>query len=144
MAEAWMVRGGQQQRLIESLVRKFYDMIEMATEAIETNSPEEFERRVGDLRHRLTNQLLIKFLGGPEPSFESVTTLFDRIQTDIHQFARAPEEKAVLLHRFFLEVFKTMSSEHESTLSRLEFLDPQKIFHSPSAMAEVNISHDFD
>ena len=51
-----------------------------------------------------------------------------------------PEAKGDEKWRFFLEIAKIIRNQRESELSRLEFAHPQKIFHAPSAMAEVEIA----
>ncbi|MDP4001554.1 MAG: hypothetical protein Q8P69_00695 [bacterium] len=150
MPEAWMVRSGQRQRFIESLVKKFHDKVDQLTEAINASTSEEFESKVADLRRWFTRDLLVAMIishGNLRELLGSNLSISDflvQIQRDTREFARAPEEVSVLLHRFFMEVFKTLSNERESALSRLEFTDPQKIFHAPSAMTEVEIPHDSD
>lgn len=146
MTEAWMVRSGQQQRFIENLIRQFHDEVEKLIDELDDLDFEELERKSVEVRDVFTRNLLIEIL--LYPNSQSDDGLFSNrakkfwheiVGARIKEFSRAPEETKVLAWRFFIEVAKSSSNKFESALSRLEHMNPQKLFHASSAMSEVEI-----
>lgn len=56
----------------------------------------------------------------------------------ISQFARSEAEKDVLLVQFLEKLIGTGTSRFHGELLRQEQMEPEKIFHAPSAMAEAD------
>lgn len=126
MAQAWMVRSGEQQKFLDSLVEKYRHHF----------------RSVVDIEEgqKLTKNFLIGILKGFEgegavPAF----ALWSWLDHQLRNFARAPEEYEALKWRFFMKVAENLGRDAEYSLTRLEVLAPQKIFEAPSATAEVDV-----
>ncbi len=145
MAQAWMVRAGQQQRLIEGLVNKFYDTLKNLDDLIETKdiTLEEAYERSEAMRHEFTQILLLQLVAGHKLSWGSrfiqkkVEKFIEKISKEIKDFSRVKEEETALGWRFLLEISKIRANQCEQALQRLELKDPPKIFHALSATDEV-------
>jgi hypothetical protein len=146
MAEAWMVRGSQRQRLIEGLVSLIRDWAE------EFADGEEESVILGYLIARLHYLLAAKQTRKLtwKAFVERVSTtpashqerLIARVVVSINQFARADEEALIVLSQVLKGVAGVLENDAHRELGRVEHEDPQKIFHAPSAMSEIPFPQD--
>ncbi len=135
MAQAWMVRSGQQQRLIEKLVRKFREMADR------------YEDQVGHGRTSFVCSFLAAYFrtisspGTIGPVNEEST--WSSFRRSIHEFSRMPEEEYVLCWRLFKEIAKwELGNPLEHALSRVEHTHPQQLFGASSSTDEVDLGQE--
>lgn len=133
MAEAWMVRGAQRQRLLEKLMSEVY------REAEAFNDDRFFYYMAGALIDHLHN----KVIAGPlqEKGWGSTSyakDVFDRLLPEIENFARTSSEENFILVEFLNKVVHSIFCSVSSDLRHDEIFSPETVFQAPSAMAEVD------
>ncbi len=126
MAEAWQVRSIERQDMLESLKSKVMEL-------------EDVHGRQFDF---VLVMILLDFMqdevreGGddfPEGRF------LDETLESLQLFARAKEERDVILCSLISWLVGSITGRFQSDLSAAEMKDPHKLFHADSAMSDVEI-----
>jgi len=133
MSEAWMKRSGERQRLIEKFVQSSYRK----------------EDDIGDISYYLgVASAVVEYLKrrqqgeqNPEVKLSKEKShcelFFKGVLERVSQFARSEAERDVLLVQFLKKMIDAGVGRFYGELSRQEMMESEKIFHAPSAMAEV-------
>ena len=140
--EAFAKRRYERQELLRQLMQEVFN-VEESSGGKESMSQEE---RIG-FNLDLVQVLAAHLKGRIEPHkraddidhFASSFFFREEILPRVASFSRADEETDQLLCELMGKLQASVGIHFQSTLSRLESLDPQRIFHAPSAMAEVPI-----
>ena len=133
MTEAWMIRSGERQRFLETLEKNFYDMADNKNPSGKSTDPFYLlaaRKIIEELAEHLRNRLDVK-------QGNAVDLFLMNAYKEVAAFARSPEEENALLARFVEELFKTGVSSFQRALSEQERINPELIFHAPSAMTKV-------
>jgi hypothetical protein len=139
MAEAWMRREAERQRLFHELMQQFYRVEEeFPQEGSNEGWREEFAL---DLIQVLATYLKQKVCSQVHSSeidgFNSSSFFRDAILPRIEKFSRAEEESDWMLLELMEGLKRFVNSYFHSKLAKLEMLDPQRIFDASSRMMEV-------
>ena len=124
MNDAWMVRSGERQRLLEDLRHKAFRL----------------DENTGvDIDHALASVALAWLDNSDLKSGKTFAEefFFGIVLPSISEFSRANEEKYSLVADFLEMTLKSFSLRFHSAFSRKEFLDPRTIFHAASAMSQI-------
>jgi len=133
MSEAWMKRGWERQQLIKEMMSSSYRK----------------QDDIGDVAYHLGVALaVIEYLKRRQRGEENPKVRFSKEESHcelffggalerISQFARSEVERDALLVQFLKKMINTGVSRFRGELSREEIMEPEKIFHAPSAMAEA-------
>ena len=131
--EAWIKKGGERQQLIEEMVRSSYrkqdDIGNVAYHLGVASAVIEYLKR----RRRGEQNPKVR-LSKEESHCE---LFFGGALEKINQFARSEAEKDVLLVQFLEKMIGMGVSRFYGELVRQEQMEPEKIFHAPSAMTRV-------
>ena len=130
-AEAWQVRGSQRHELIEDFVRASYQR----------------ETEVGDKTFHLgLASVIVKYLkdrqkgiARPEVKLGHCGIFFGAALIAFKNFARTEAEKDALFAQFLEKVLAAGLNSFQAALTSQEIYEPEKIFHTPSAMSEIPI-----
>ena len=122
--QAWIVREGERQRLIEELL------------ADVANLEDRLQRPVhyGIVESCI---LYLKNQTSAFPSFINSTFFRQLILVKIDKFARAPEEKNFLVAKLLSKLVEAISIRFNSDLGTVEISDPQKIFGVESSTTKI-------
>ncbi len=146
MAEAWMVRSSQRQRLVEGLVSLIRDLVEESADGEEVTAGLRYliARFYTLLGNKQTRKMSWKAFVDATVCARSShqERLIARVVEQIHQFARAEEEALAMFEQVLKGVTGVLENETARELSRVEHEDPQKIFHAPSAMSDIPFPQD--
>jgi len=139
MAEAWAKRGSERQRLIEELMQEVYKIEEAVPgESMHGGERIEFELDlIQAIAAHLKQRAYPRDPANKVDQFASSSFFSNDILPRVSAFSRAEEETNELLCMLVRKLYESVETHFQSELSKLEFSDPQKIFHAPSAMAEV-------
>jgi len=129
MNDAWMVRGSERQNLLESLKR----------EVMEKENNEEPGRHVFqyDLAHVLLQFLLNEEMVGCLTESIGNTYFQCNVLPKTSGFARAKEERDVIICELLTWLVTSITSRFHSNLLHREIMDPQTIFRAPSATTQI-------
>lgn len=136
MAEAWMVRGAQRQRLLERLMSEVYK------EAENFDYDRFFYYMAAVLIAHLYNKVVAEWpvLERHYEKLSYASDVLTRLRPEIENFARSPSEENFILVEFLNRVIHSIYCSVSSDLRRDEIFKPETIFQAPSAMAEVEYS----
>lgn len=128
MDPAWMVRSSERQALLESLQKM----------------TEEYEEERGFRIDYDLSRMCLAFLEHSESpriprdaSIDSWDFFQGKIVPACNAFARATEERDVLVCDFYQWLTESVTRDFRAALSRKEIADPQTMFHAASAAAEI-------
>jgi hypothetical protein len=127
MAEAWINRGAERQALLSSLKRETYEAAE--------SDPRFMSLLLTVLISALeekSNILTPVIQGDPVRLFYTIVVF-----PQIASFSRCDEERHFLISQFMMWVAESIHSGFQQKLMSIEISDPQKVFRTISAMAEV-------
>jgi hypothetical protein len=146
MAEAWMVRGSQRQRLIERLVSRVRDWAEECADGEDDRTILGY--LVAHLRYLLTAKQARKLSWKQFAERVSVSPashqerIIAQVVGLVDQFARADEEALLVLNEVLKCINGVLENDAQRELGRVERENPQKIFHAPSMMSDIPFSQD--
>ncbi len=137
MPEAWQVRESERQQLIEELVRGVHDW------ADELCDPSFYLEVVSVMIGYLQDRQ--KGVSNPWVDRKRAPgSFFSSVLPSITKFARTEAEGDVLVATFLEKVLASGLSPFRSELQKQEMLTPEKIFNTPSAIAEMPIEEAAD
>ncbi len=137
MAEAWMVRNLERQKLLEELMSEVYRY-----------DDKNQRDRVCNASMQLVD-VIIKFLYSVKSALADNNTW--RGETEAHKlfensflpkivsFARSELELYFLLAELSKKILNSALTPIRSALMHIEIIDPQLIFHAPSAMSPMKL-----
>lgn len=141
--EAWVKRGAERQELLRELMQKVYG-VEEGTGGKESMGEEKRIWFKFDLiqviAERLKQRVDPRDRQNDIDRFTSSFFFRDEILRRVEEFSRAEEETNQFLCELMERLQKSIMSQFQGELSKLEFYDPQRIFHAPSAMTEVPLN----
>ncbi|MBI2052682.1 MAG: hypothetical protein HYT34_00335 [Candidatus Ryanbacteria bacterium] len=130
--EAWQIRGAQRQKLIEGLMRKIYRYEDERQENgslgnILLTLAVALSTWIGDHSISLAGNISVGMCAFVQ----------DDLIGPIEGFARAESEKKVLIVNLFQKIFEASTARIHGDLLREEQENSQLIFHTSSAMEEI-------
>lgn len=148
MAEAWMVRGSQWQKLIEKLISLIRDWAE---EFFEDEAESVVLGHLISRLHylfaarqtrKLSWKVFVERVSATPSSHQE--RIIAQMMKMIDQFARADEEALMVVSQVLKGLAGVLENDTDRELGRVEREDPQKIFHAPSAMSDIPFPEDGD
>jgi len=137
MAEAWMIRRAERQKLLEEFMRMVFGLEDekgrIALFEMVGILFQYFQAREENLYNDF---LLAKAMSVHGEVYELV---FNKILPKIESFVRAPEEADVLVADLLKKIIDLALVPIYSRLMRLEISNPQLIFGVPSAMTQQEL-----
>lgn len=126
MNDAWMVRAGERQALLDILKRQ-------VMEKEDEHGKREFDY---DLAHECLYFLKSEMRVGRVATY-GTRYLEDVALPLINEFARAKEERDMIVCELLTWLTQSITSRFQSDLTHKEITDPKVIFHAESATAQI-------
>ncbi len=124
MTEAWMVRSSERQELLETLKQKAMDL-------------EEPPRRLARYDLARTCLAFLEDETAKPTESQAATFFFTEALPAITSFARAKEERDIIVCELLTWVVGSVTARFRGDLTHKEIVAPKTIFHATSAMEEV-------
>ena len=126
MNDAWMVRAGERQRLLEELQRLARRLEDEDDEQIDT------DYRLARVSLGWLKNSNLRSRDTPTDKF-----FFETVLPEISKFSRAEEEKDAMVASLLEHWVKSFAGRFHSELSRKELYDPKTIFRADSATSQI-------